>query len=101
MPVTVTALTDYDLITVFIHVFPMLPAPLILLAAGTALLSAPVLPRVFGYLALVLGAAYVVVGLAGLFTTPLLTLVVGSQSVRVLAAAITLLLRPPVSLVRG
>lgn len=46
----------------------------------------------FGYLAL--GIAYEIVGLVGLFTAPILTVVVlGLQALWVVAAAITLLVR--------
>jgi len=45
-----------------------------------------------------LGIAFEIVGLVGLFTTPVLTLVVlGLQSLWVLAAAITLLVRTGVA----
>jgi uncharacterized membrane protein YuzA (DUF378 family) len=71
------------------------PAPLVYLSLGAVLLDADVLPRLFGHLALVLGAAFAVVGLTGLYTAPLLTLVVvGSQSLWIAAAAIWLLARP-------
>jgi hypothetical protein len=90
----VTSLTTYDLMTVFVHVYPIVPAPLIYLALGTILLGARVLPRLFGYLALAVGSVYAIVGLVGLFTTPILTLVaLGLQSLWVLAAAIALLVQ--------
>jgi hypothetical protein len=89
-----TALTSYDLMTVFVHIYPIVPAPLIFLALGTVLLKSRVLPRPFGYLALSLGGAYVLVGLVSLVALPLLALVVLSlQAVWVAAAAITLLVR--------
>jgi hypothetical protein len=88
-----TSLTSFDIMTVFTHIYPMAPAPVIFLALGTILLGSRLLPRVFGYLALGLGIAFEIVGLVGLFTTPVLTLVVlGLQSLWVLAAAITLVL---------
>jgi hypothetical protein len=65
---------------------------LLYLSLGVALLEAAVLPRPFAYLALVLGAAFAVVGLSGLFAAPALTVVVvASQSLWILAAAVTLL----------
>jgi hypothetical protein len=86
-----TALSSYDLMGVFIHIFPLAPAPLIFLALGTLLLESRLLPRALGYPALALGIAYEIVGLVGLFAAPVLTLVVlGLQSLWVLAAAITL-----------
>jgi hypothetical protein len=89
-----TALSSYDLMGVFIYIYPLAPAPLILLPLGAVLLGSRLLPRAFSYLALGLGIAYLIVGFAGLFTTPLLTLVVLSlQSVWVVAAAIALVFR--------
>jgi hypothetical protein len=86
------ALSSYDLMTVFVHVFPVAPAPLVYLSLGAVLLGSDVLPRRFGNLALLLGAAFAVVGLSGLYTAPLLTLVVvGSQSLWVVAVAVWLL----------
>jgi hypothetical protein len=87
-----TAVTDYDLVTVFIHVFPMVASPLILLSVGAAVADGRLVPRVFGYVAIGLGTAYLVVGVAGLFTAPALTLVVlGVQSLWVIALAVRLL----------
>ena len=89
-----TALTSYDLMGVFVHVFPMVPAPLIFLSLGAVLLGSHLLPRALGYLALALGLAYLVVGLVGLFAAPALTLVVlGLQSLWIAAVALTLIVR--------
>lgn len=89
-----TALTSYDIMGVFIHVFPLAPAPLIFLSLGAVLLGSRLLPRVFGALALALGIAFEIAGFVGLFTTPILTLVVlALQSLWVVAAALALLLR--------
>jgi len=90
----VTSLTSFDIMTVFTYIYPIVPAPVIFLALGTILLGSRLLPRVFGYLALGLGIAFEIVGLVGLFTTPILTIVVLSlQALWVLAAALTLLVR--------
>lgn len=87
-----TSLASFDIMSVFTYVYPIVPAPVIFLALGTILLGSPLLPRVFGYLAFGLGIAFAVVGLVGLFTTSLLTIVVLSmQAIWVLAAAITFL----------
>jgi hypothetical protein len=89
------SLTSYLLMGVFIHIFPLVPAPLIYLSLGVVLLGSSVLPRVFGSLAIALGVAFGIVGFVGLFTTPILTLVVlGLQSAWVLTAALALLVRP-------
>ena len=86
-----TSVSSFDLMTVFAHIYPIVPAPLIFLSLGTILLGVSLLPRIFAYLALALGCLYVIVGLVGLFTTPILTLVpLGLQSVWILAAALVL-----------
>lgn len=89
-----TSLASFDIMSVFTYVYPIVPAPVIFLALGTILLESRLLPRAFGYLAFGLGVAFAVVGLVGLFTTSLLTIIVLSlQALWVLAAAITLLVR--------
>jgi hypothetical protein len=88
------SLTSFVIMTVFTYAYPVVPAPVIFLSLGTILLGSHLLPRVFGYLAFVLGIAFAVVGLVGLFTTSLLTIIVLSlQALWVLAAAITFLFR--------
>ncbi len=91
---SMTSLTSFDIMSVFTYVYPIVPAPVIFLSLGTILLGSHLLPRTFGYLAFGLGLAFAIVGLVGLFTTPLLTIIVLSlQALWVLAAAITLLVR--------
>jgi hypothetical protein len=86
-----TSVSSFDLMTVFAHIYPIVPAPLIFLSLGTILLGSSLLPRIFAYFALALGCLYVIVGLVGLFTTPILTLVpLGLQSVWILVAALVL-----------
>jgi len=86
-----TSVSSFDLMTVFAHIYPIVPAPLIFLSLGTILLGVSLLPRIFAYLALALGSLYVIVGLVGLFTTPILTLVpLGLQSIWILVAALVL-----------
>jgi hypothetical protein len=88
------ALTSFDLTFVFVHIFLIGPAPLTFLALGGVLLGSDVLPRVFGWLALGLGVAFVLVGFAGLFSGLALTisifLLIG-QELWVVAVSITLL----------
>jgi hypothetical protein len=87
-----TSVSSFDLMTVFAHIYPIVPAPLIFLALGTILLGPGLLPKIFAYLALALGGLYVVVGLVGLYTSPLLTLIpLGLQSLWILAAAVVLI----------
>jgi hypothetical protein len=89
-----TSVTSFDVMTVFAHIYPIVPAPLIFLPLGTILVGSSVLPRIFAYLALALGCLYVIAGLVGLFTSPVLTLVpLGLQSLWILAAAIALVAR--------
>jgi hypothetical protein len=86
-----TSVSSFDLMTVFAHIYPIVPAPLIFLSLGTILVGSSLLPKVFAYLALALGCLYVIVGLVGLFTTPILTLVpLGLQSIWILVAALVL-----------
>ncbi len=87
-----TSLASFDIMSVFTYVYPIVPAPVIFLALGTILLESHLLPRAFGYLAFILGIAFAVVGLIGLFTTSLLTIIVLSlQALWVLATAIAFL----------
>jgi hypothetical protein len=91
-----TALTSFDLMGVFVHVFPMGPAPAVYLALGAVLLGSRLLPRVLGYLALVLGAAFEIVGFAGLFSAIALNAVIFlliAQELWIVAAAIMLVAR--------
>jgi len=60
------ALTSFDLAYVFVHVFAI--APSLILMLGITLLGTHLLPRLFIYLALVLGAAMQIVGFASLFS---------------------------------
>ena len=91
------AAAAFDLTDVFIHVIPVGPAGVVYLSLGALLLGAPVLPRVFGYLALALGVAFEVAGFAGLFdpNNPQLTItiILILQEVWVLAAATLVLVR--------
>ena len=97
-----TALVAYGLFAAVEHVF--LVAPPLLLPLGLILLRAPVLPRVFAWLAVILGAAVPVLGLAGLFTVTAnnngpagtaINALVAAQGLWIIAAAITLPLRRP------
>ncbi len=99
-----TALTSFDLTNVFIHVFLIVPAPALFLSVGALLLGSSVLPRVFGDLALALGVAFEILGLAGLFSTTAVAVAVFllmGQELWVAAAAITLMLRPDEPVVSG
>jgi hypothetical protein len=71
----------------------MLAAPAVFFPLGAVILDSRVLPPVFGYLSLVLGAAFAVSGVVYLFA-PILAVVVALSIIQggwFLAAAITLL----------
>jgi len=78
------------------HLYFMVAAPAFFLPLGLVILSSPVLPRVLGYLALILAAAFAVVGVATLSTLVLsaaVTALAAVQALWWLAAGITLLVR--------
>lgn len=89
-----SARASFDLMASFIRVFPMVPAPAVYLSLGAALLGTGVLPRAFAPLAIGLGAAFALVGLAGVLVpaaTIASAVLSGVQDVWVLAAAVALL----------
>lgn len=91
-----TALSSWDLMTMFIHVFPLGPAPLSYLALGALLLRPSPLPRLFGAAALLLGFAFAVVGFLGLFITAFnatIIVLIVAQELWILAAGVALLIR--------
>jgi hypothetical protein len=78
------------------HLYFVVAAPALFLPLGAVILGSRVLPRVFGYLALLLGAAFAIAGVATLFTLTLPTAVTalgGIQTLWWLAAAVTLIVR--------
>lgn len=87
-----SALASNNLIKAIQHVF--LIAPAILLPLGYILLSSAVLPRIFAYLALLLGAALQIFGLLGIFNflQPVIDILLIVQSLWFVAAAIALLI---------
>ena len=89
-------LISLDLIHAVQHLYFMVAAPALFLPLGIVILGSDVLPRVFGYLALVLGAAFAILGVVSLFSLTLpvvVTAFAGLQTVWWLAAAITLIVR--------
>jgi len=90
------ALISLDLIHAVQHLYFIVAAPALFLPLGVVILGSHVLPRVFGYLSLVLGAAFAVLGVVTLFTLTLPVAVLafaGIQTLWWLAAAITLIVR--------
>jgi hypothetical protein len=78
------------------HLYFIVAAPALFLPLGVVILGSRVLPQVFGYLALVLGAAFAILGVVFLFTLTLPAAVLafaGIQAFWWLAAAITLIVR--------
>jgi hypothetical protein len=102
-PQTTTALVAYGLFAAVEHIF--LLAPPLLLPLGLILLRTPILPRPLAALAVVLGVASPILGLAGLFTVtannngPVGTVInalVALDGLWILVAAVVLTLRGPV-----
>ena len=93
---TTTGLISLDLIHAAQHLYFIVAAPALFLPLGAVILGSHVLPRVFGYLALVLGAAFAILGVAFLYSLTLPAVVLAFAGVQVfwwLAAAITLVVR--------
>jgi len=89
-------LTSLDLIHAVQHLYFIVAAPALFLPLGVVILGSNVLPRVFGYLAVVLGAAFAILGIVTLYSLTLPTVVLafaGLQTLWWLAAAITLIVR--------
>jgi hypothetical protein len=87
---------SFKLIYSIQHLYFIVAAPALFLPLGVVLLNCAVLPRVFGYLALLLGAGFGIVGMASLLTLTLpaaVTSLGGIQAIWWLAAAIALIFR--------
>jgi hypothetical protein len=94
-PATI-GLISLDLIHAVQHLYFIVAAPALFLPLGAVILSSRVLPRVLGYLALVLGAAFAILGIVSLYSLTLPALVTafaGIQAFWWLAAALTLIVR--------
>ncbi|HEY4385667.1 MAG TPA: hypothetical protein VGN34_14510 [Ktedonobacteraceae bacterium] len=88
-----TLMVSLNLIKAIQHAYVIAPAPANLLALGILLLTSHLVPKVFGYLALVLGAALGILGLVGTFI-PMQGVIDGVLSVQelwFLTLAITLI----------
>ncbi len=89
-------LLSLDLIAAVQHLYSMVAAPALFFPLAIVILNSRVLPHVFGYVALVIGAAFAILGVADLFS-PLQNVVNVlsiAQGFWWLGAAITLLMRP-------
>lgn len=81
------------LISAVQHLYFMVAAPSLFLPLSVVLLRSSILPRLFAYLALLLGALFAVLGVVYLFTLTLpagVTALGGVQGLWWLAAAVTL-----------
>ena len=79
------------------HLYFIVAAPALFLPLGIVLVNSRILPRLFGYLALILAGAFAVLGIAFLLTLMLpmtVTAFAGVQALWWLAAAIILIVRP-------
>ena len=84
------------LISAVQHLYFIVAAPALFLPLGVILVSSPILPRVFGYLALLLAAGFATLGVIFMLRLRLpeaVTALGGVQELWWLAAAITLILR--------
>ena len=84
------------LISAVQHLYFMIAAPVLFFPLGIVLLGSPVLPRLFGYLALLLAVVFESLGVIFLLTLTLpaaVTAVAGVQALWWLAAAITLVVQ--------
>jgi hypothetical protein len=78
------------------HLYFIVAAPALFLPLGIVLISSPILPRLFGYLALLLAAAFAALGVIFLLTLTLPGPVLASGGIQAfwwLAAAVTLIVR--------
>jgi len=84
------------LISAVQHLYFIVAAPSLFLPLGIVLVGSPILPRLFGYLALILAAAFAALGVIFLLDLTLpgaVTAFAGVQALWWLAAAITLMVR--------
>jgi hypothetical protein len=89
-------LTSLNLTHAVQHLYFIVAAPALFLPLGVVILGSRVLPRVFGYLALALGAAFAIAGVVTLYILALpgvVTAFAGIQAFWWLAAAIMLIVR--------
>lgn len=92
----VMPLVSLGLISAVQHLYFIIAAPALFLPLGIVLLSSPILPRLYAYLALLLAIAFAGLGVAFLLTLTLpmwVTAFGGIQALWWLGAAITLVVR--------
>ena len=94
-PATI-ALISLELIRSVQHLYFIVAAPAFFLLLGIVILSSDVLPRLLGYLALVLASAFAIAGIVTFLSLSVPVVVQASASIQVvwwLAAAIMLIVR--------
>jgi hypothetical protein len=90
------AMISYELIAAVQHLYFIVAAPAFFIPLGIVVLDSDVLPRLLGYLALLLGAAFAVAGVLTLLSLEVPQAVQLAASIQVLwwlAAAIALVVR--------
>jgi len=90
------ALISYELIHAVQHLYFIVASPALFVPLGVVILSSDVLPRLLGYLALLLGAAFAIAGVVTLLSLEVPVVVQLFASIQLLwwlAAAITLIVR--------
>jgi hypothetical protein len=94
-PAVITPIS-LDLIYAVQHLYFIVAAPALFLPLGIVLLTSSVLPRLFGFLALLVGGGFAIVGMLSLLTLTLpasITSLGSVQAIWWLTAAITLIVR--------
>ncbi len=92
----VMAQISYELIHAVQHLYFIVAAPALFLPLGIIIISSDVLPRLLGYLAFVLAAAFALAGIGTLFSLTIPAIVQASASIQILwwlATTITLIVR--------
>lgn len=104
---TIMAQIGYELISAVQHLYFIVATPAFFIPLGIVVLTSGILPRSLGYLALLLGAAFAVAGVATVLSLQVPILIQLFASVQLLwwlAAAITLIVRatraPAIALVK-
>jgi hypothetical protein len=91
-----TGLVSLDLIHAVQHLYFIVGAPAVFFPLGAVILGSRVLPRIFGYSALLLGLAFAILGVAFLYNLILPSAVLAFAAVQIvwwLAASIVLIIR--------
>jgi len=90
------AIISIDITHSIQHLYFFVAAPALFIPLGLVVFSSDILPHVFGYLALILGAVFIVVGITSLYSLVLSSLDTSLAAVQALwwlAAAIVLMVR--------